>query len=390
VREALGKAKNAIYFDPAMNFASVPALYDVKTILRDAVKSNHTAHAQLFVGMEGALNLPLALAFATYLHCQNRGEDSCGTCPACSKNAKFIHPDTHFVFPLSNVKNDKDEDRFKADIMKAWRVFLLEQPYGSLDDWTNSYGGEDKLALISREESREIIKTLSLKPFESPHKVMIIWQPELMHPSAANGILKILEEPPPHTYFILVTNAADRLLPTIISRTQIVTVPLLADADVEEYIISRHQVEPARAAKIAQLADGNLNFAQKLIEKEEDNNTQQFTEWMRACFKKNYGALVSIADQYHGLDKLSQRNLINYSMNMMRETMLFLSGASSINRTRGDELKFVQDFSKVMNLEKVEKSFTLMSEATYHLERNGSAKMIFLDLSLKLSRALNP
>jgi DNA polymerase-3 subunit delta' len=374
-----------------MNFSSIPGLTDVKAILTESVKSNHAAHAQLFVGMEGALNLPLALAYATYLHCQNRSEsDSCGVCPACSKNLKFIHPDTHFVFPLSNVKGDKDEERFKAEIMKSWRTFLTEQPFGILDDWTNFYGGEDKLALISREESREIIKSLSLKPFESPHKVMIIWQPELMHPSAANGILKILEEPPPHTYFILVTNAADRLLPTIISRTQIVTVPLLADEEVEAHLMANHGVEKQKATRVSQLADGNLNLAIRLLEKEEDNNAQQFTEWMRACFRKNYGTLVSIADYYHSLDKLSQRNLMNYSINMLRETLLHLSGANGIHRTRGEELKFVQDFSKVMNMEKVEKSFQLINEASYHLERNGSAKMIFLDLSLKLSKTLNP
>src|SRR6478736_9172247 len=220
-----------------MKFSEIPGLTETKKLLTDSVQSNHIAHAQLFVGAEGALNLPLALAYATYLHCQNKGEDSCGTCSACSKNLKYIHPDTHFVFPLSNVKGDKDEDRFKAEILKSWRAFLLEQPYGNLDDWTNYYGGEDKQALISREESREIIKTLSLKPFESPNKVMIIWQPELMHLSAANGILKILEEPAPHTYFILVTNAADRLLPTIISRTQIVTVPLLDDETVEQHLV---------------------------------------------------------------------------------------------------------------------------------------------------------
>ncbi len=255
------------------------------------------------------------------------------------------------------MKNDKDEDRFKAEIIKSWRAFLAEQPFGNLDDWTNYYGGEDKMALISREESREIIKTLSLKPFESKYKVMIIWQPELMHPSAANGILKILEEPPPHTYFILITNAADKLLPTIISRTQIVTVPLLSDEVVESVLREKYNVEENRAAKIAQLADGNLNLALKLTEKEEDNNTQRFIDWMRACFKRNYGYMVNLADEYHGLDKLSQRNMLAYSISMIRETLLHISGANTINRTRGDELKFVQDFSKVMTIDKAEKSF---------------------------------
>jgi DNA polymerase III subunit delta' len=373
-----------------MRFSDIPGLQNVKQVLVEAAKSNHIAHAQLFVGTEGCLNLPLALAYATYLHCENKGDDACGTCAACSKNKKFIHPDTHFVFPLSNVKGDKDEDRFKAEITKAWRVFLTEQPFGNLDDWTNSYGGEDKQALISREESREIVKALSLKPFESPHKVMIIWQPELMHPSAANGILKILEEPPPHTYFILITNAADRLLPTIISRTQIVSVPLLSDDEIESHLKDNYGTDATRASKVAQLADGNINLAIKLLEKEEDDNTQHFTRWMRACFKRSYGELVSISEEYHGLDKLSQRNRITYSINMMRETMLHISGANAINRTRGDEFKFVQDFSKVMNLEKIEKSFKLMNDASYHLERNGSAKMIFLDLSLQISKTLNP
>jgi DNA polymerase-3 subunit delta' len=373
-----------------MKFADIPGLDDVKKLLVEAVKSNHSAHAQLFIGAPGALNLPLALAYATYLHCENKGEDSCGACAACSKNAKYIHPDTHFVFPLSNVKGDKDDERFKAEILKSWRSFLLEQPFGNLDDWTNFYGGEDKQALISREESREIIKTLSLKPFESKNKVMIIWQPELMHSSAANGILKILEEPAPHTFFILVTNAADRLLPTIISRTQIVTVPLLSDEVIEWYLKKHQAAEDSRARKVIQLADGNLNAALKFLENVEDNNAQRFTEWMRACFKRNYGTLVSMADEYHGLDKLSQKNLMSYTINMMRETLLFAAGAESINRTRGEELKFVQDFSKIMTPAKIERSFLLVNDACYHLERNGSAKMIFLDLSLKLASVINP
>jgi DNA polymerase-3 subunit delta' len=374
-----------------MKFADIPGLNAVKSMLTEAVRSSHIAHAQLFVGTEGALNLPLAIAFATYLHCENKqADDSCGVCPACSKNNKFIHPDTHFVFPISNVKGEKDDDKLRAEMMKSWRAFLLEQPLGNIQDWTNFYGGEDKQAAISRDESREIIKTLSLKPFESKYKVMIIWQPELMHPSAANGILKILEEPAPHTFFILVSNAADRLLPTIISRTQIVSVPLLQDDELEAYLIGQRGLEEARAVKITSLAEGNINYALKLAEGDEDDNAQRFIEWMRACFRKSYITLVPMAEQYHALDKLQQKNLMTYSINVMRETLLRISGATDMNRSRGDELKFIQDFSKVMTLEKIEKSFTLMNDANYHLERNGSAKMIFLDLSIKLASTINP
>lgn len=369
-----------------MRFQEIPGLTDVKKMLIDAVRSNHAAHAQLFVGAEGALNLPLALAYAAYLHCENKGDDSCGTCPACSKSDKYIHPDTHFVFPLSNVKGEKDEERLKADITKSWRSFLLEQPFGNLDDWRNHYGGEDKLSIISKEASRDIIKTLALKPFESRNKVMVVWQPETMHPAAANGILKILEEPSQNTYFILVTNAADQLMPTIISRTQIVTVPLLSDAEMTTYLRSTQNVDDATAARIVQLANGNINLANRLVGQDEDNSTAFFTEWMRACFSHKYASLVTMAEEYHALDKLAQKNMIVYSINMMRETLLFSSGAESINRTRGEELEFVQKFSTVLDVNKIERSFQLLNDAGYHLERNGSAKMIFLDLSLKIAQ----
>ncbi len=374
-----------------MRFSDIPGLTETKSKLVDAVTHNHIAHAQLFLGLPGALNLPLALAFANYLHCENKGEgDACGVCRACSKSLKYIHPDTTFVFPLSNIKATKDEDRFKAEILKSWRAFLTEQPFGDLNDWTNYYGGEDKQPLISKEESREIIKTLSLKPFESPYKVMIIWQPELMHSTAANGILKILEEPPPNTFFLLVSNAAERLLPTILSRTQMVQVPQLSDEDLKDYLVKNHPVDEARLQEIIQLAEGNLNMAIKLVDTEEDHFQDRFADWMRLCYKRNYGSLVTFSEDFHQLDKLSQRNLFQYGLSMMRETLLHYAGADAISRIKSGEAKFVKDFSKIMNTEKVEKINTLFTNAHYHLERNGSAKMIFLDLSLQVAKTINP
>lgn len=374
-----------------MKFADIPGLSEIKSSLVNAVQQKHIAHAQLFLGKAGALNLPLALAYANYLHCQNKGElDACGVCPACSKSLKYIHPDTSFVFPLGNVKGDKDLDRFKADILKSWRAFLIEQPFGDLNDWTNYYGGEDKQALISREESREIIKTLSLKPFESPYKVMIIWQPELMHPSAANGILKILEEPPVNTFFLLVSNAAERLLPTILSRTQMVQVPQLSDEDLDTYLREKHNVEESRRQEIIQIAEGDLNQAIKLISSEEDHFQDRFADWMRSCYKRDYAKLVGFSEDFHDLDRLNQRNLFQYGLGMMRETLLHSAGADGISRIKTGEVKFVKDFSKIMNVEKIEHVNQLFTDAHYHLERNGSAKMIFLDLSLQIAKTINP
>lgn len=371
-----------------MTFSQIPGLGFIKERLIRSVKTGMIPHAQLFQGSEGALNLPLALAYATYLHCESKGDtDACGVCPACSKSLKFIHPDTNFVFPAGNVKAEKDEERLKADLLKSWRAFLTEQPFGDLNDWVNYYGGEDKTVSISREESREIIKSLSLKSFESRYKVMIIWQPEYMHPSAANGILKILEEPPANTIFILVSNHAEQLLPTIVSRTQSVQVPMLSDEELDKFLVSRI-ADGEKRRKVVQLAEGDLNLALTLIESEEDHNQEVFTEWMRACFKKDNIKLVGLAETFHELDKLSQRNLLRYSTSMMRESVLQLAGAGAISRVKGGELKFVQDFSQVMSVDKIEKVSTWMNDSEYFLERNGSAKMIFLDLSLQIAKVI--
>ena len=374
-----------------VKFADIPGLADLKARLIDSVKQNHIAHAQLFLGKPGALNLPLALAYATYLHCENKGEnDCCGTCAACSKNLKYIHPDTSFVFPFRSIPKSEEVDQVKAETLKLWRSFLLNQPFDDLTGWINQYEGEDKPASISVETSREIIRTLSLKSFESKYKVMLIWQPELMHQSAANGILKILEEPPPNTFFLLVSNAAERLLPTVLSRTQLVQVPLLTDDELGAYLEQKFSVKEERRQEIIQLADGNLNIAIKLTSSEDDHYADKFADWMRSCFKRDYGKLVAFADDFHDLDKLNQRNLFLYGLGLMRETLLHHSGAEAISRAKSGELKFVKDFSKVMNVDKIASVNSLISGAHYHLERNGSAKMIFLDLSLQIANVLNP
>ncbi|MBX2898058.1 MAG: DNA polymerase III subunit delta [Cyclobacteriaceae bacterium] len=374
-----------------MRFADIPGLTNLKTKLIDSVKHNHIAHAQLFVGKPGALNLPLALAYATYLHCQNRGEhDACGTCPACSKNLKYIHPDTSFVFPFRAIKSDEDPEKVKADNFKTWRTFLTQQPFDDLAGWINQFDGDLKQASILADTAREIIKTLSLKPFESKYKVMVIWQPELMNIAAANSILKILEEPPANTFFLLVSNAGERLLATIQSRTQAVQVPLLADEDLDQYLQTEHKITESRRQEIIQLADGNLNQALKLISSDEDHFTDKFADWMRACFKRDYGRLVTTADDFHDLEKLDQRNFLIYGLSMLRETLLHCSGAAAISRLKNSESQFVKDFSKVMTVDKIERIQNLLNDAHYYIERYGSAKMILLDLSLQVSTILNP
>jgi DNA polymerase-3 subunit delta' len=375
-----------------MNFESIPGLQEVKSRLINSAREGQVAHAFLFQGKPGALNLPIALAFATFVHCEKRGAtDSCGTCSACQLNQKFIHPDTHFAFPVGNMKSEMkikgsdDDQAFRSEIKKLWRSFLLESPFGSEGDWINYYGGEDKQPIISREEGREIIRNLSLKPFQSKFKVMIIWQPEMMHPAASNGILKILEEPPANTIFILVSSRPEQLLPTILSRTQIITVPLLSDDEIEKELL-KQSVEAQQIGTIIPLADGNLNLALRLVEEEDPHHYEVFQDWMRSCFKSDFGKIVSMADEFHNQDRLYQRTFLYYGMSMIRETLLGLFGTDTLHRTRGDERDFVDKFKTVFNLSKLEKSYQLLNEATFFLERNGSAKMIFTDLSIQFSR----
>ncbi len=370
-----------------MRFSDIPGLDEIKKRLLQSVLSGKIAHAQLFMGREGALNLPLAIAYMTYLHCTSRGEfDACGTCPACSKNLKYIHPDTHFVFPVSNVKGDKDDERFRADMMKSWRSFLLDHPFGNASDWTLSYGGEDKTAIISKDESREIVKSLSLKPFQSPFKVMIIWQPDAMHPSAANGILKILEEPPQNTFFLLVSNNAERLLPTILSRTQQVVVPLLDDDELETYLASR-EGDKTRLAQAVEGAEGNLRLALDLVDEEPGDRHEQFAGWLRACYKQDAVKMLTFSEEFHEMDKLQQHALLSYALKVFRDTLLINSGADMLLRSRGPELDFVRNFSTKATLPVIDHACFLLNDAAAMLERNGSAKMIFMEMSMQIAGA---
>ena len=368
-----------------MRFKDIGGLQEVKDKLIASVKNDHVAHAQLFLGRPGSPNLPMALAFATYLNCEQPvGDDSCGVCPSCVKNAKYIHPDLHFVFPVSPTKNITGKDVISTNFLKEWREFLGASPYGALPQWASYYGGEDKEANISKEESRQIIKNLSLKAFEGKYKVMIIWLPEYMHPSAANGILKILEEPPERTIFLLVSNNSERLLATILSRTQIITIPNFSDQELAHILKDQHHLQDDQARQFAHLADGDLNAAIRLMNNVEESGHQLFADWMRDCFKRDFTSLARRSDEFHGMNKVAQKSLLLYAMNMMRESLIS-QFVPSLKRVDGQEAAFIENFSKVMNESKVSAITQLLGEAHFHLERNAGARMVFLDLSLQIA-----
>ena len=371
-----------------MQFSAIQGLDDSKNRLIEAVRKDHVAHAQLFVGPEGSANLALAIAFASYLNCEDRGDhDSCGSCASCLKNKKYIHPDVHYVFPVSNTEKLKGKDVVSNSFMNEWRQFLEEGLYGDVSDWSLIFGGENKNLNISKEESRGIIQKLSLKAFVGRYKVIIIWMPEYMHPSAANGLLKVLEEPTENTVFILVTNDSEKLLGTILSRMQLVVVRGFNQSEIEAQLLS-NGVPAKKAAVIGRLCGGNLKLAYRMASEAGEDQVDSAKEWLRLCYSRNLHELVTRCEEFHQMNKISQRGFLRFCLSVLHDTLLMHYGDSTILKLSAEERDFVRNFSQVVTPEKIEPLTRLISEALFHLERNASAKMVFLDLSIKISEHL--
>lgn len=373
-----------------MTFSDIIGHDDTKQLLLQAVQSNHLAHALLFDGRAGSANLALALGLAQYVNCEDKtGTDACGRCASCAKIEKLVHPDLHMVFPVANLGKGKTSETYLAD----WRAFLLSRPYRTLPDWLETMGADNKQGNISAEEARNILQKLSLKSYEGAYKIMLIWLPELMNVASANALLKVLEEPPAQTLFLLVTNQPDKLLITILSRTQRVAVRAFTDEEVATYLRQYENVDETTARRIAYLADGNLAEALQLSQHEQKGTGMSdqhawFAEWMRDCYKQDLTKLVKQADQFDGFSKEKQKGLFDYSIRLYRDLFLWQQGAGALLRLPDDEMAFVKNFAKVLTIHHIEHIVANLNEAAYHLERNARAKMILLDMSLTFSRLI--
>ncbi len=373
-----------------MQFAEIPGLPETKEKLLNAVKFNHLAHALLFHGPEGSANLTLALALATYLYCENKSEtDSCGTCSSCQRMKRLVMPDLNFAFPVvAKLKEDDkpdDEEEEKIDVLTNWRKFATTKPYGNVHDFIYFNGFEKKQLNISKGAARKIIQTLSLMSFEGGYKIMLIWAPEFLHPSAANSLLKIIEEPPAKTLFFLVTSQADQLLTTILSRTQKILVRAFDDEEIKTHLVDSGLCESKAAEQIAMLADGNLREAYRMVDQVEDKQVSQVRDWFRLCAAKNLKEIFEEADKFHKADKEAQKSLMLTGLNVAREILLKNYDLDSLLRTTSEDRDFIEKISKrILNEEHVLKLYKAFNEAHYHLERNGNAKMIYTDLSMDL------
>ncbi|MFD2935973.1 DNA polymerase III subunit delta' [Spirosoma flavum] len=380
-----------------MQFSEIIGHTETKQLLLRAVQTNHLAHALLFDGPTGSANLALALALAQYVNCEDKQpDDACGRCASCVKIQKFVHPDLHMVFPVANLAKGKTSEAYLAD----WRKFLLDTPYRTLPDWLELMGADNKQGNISAEEARNILQKLSLKAYEGAYKIMLIWLPELMNVTSANALLKVLEEPPAQTLFLLVTNQPDKLLITILSRTQRVAVRAFTDEEVATYLRQHLNLDETTARRVAYLADGNLAEALQLSQKGTHSNRNGggstfqsdqhtwFADWMRTCYRQDLIALVKQADQFDGFSKEKQKGLLDYSIRLYRDLFLWQQGVAELLRLPDDEMAFVKNFAKILTINHIEHIVNDLNEAAYHLERNARAKMIMLDMSLTFSRLI--
>lgn len=375
-----------------MLFSSIPGLGEVKEKIIQAVKTNHLAHALLFHGPEGSPNLKMALALATYLHCQNPGEaDSCGHCPSCQKMAKLVHPDMNFAFPMpGESKEDDDPNKEKkVDFMASFRNFAINIPYSNISDWIYHNGFEKKQLNISKGAARQIIKTLSLKSFEGGFKIMLIWAPEYMHVASANSLLKVLEEPPEKTVFLLVTSHPEQLLTTILSRTQKIMVRAFSDEEVMSHLVSDGLCSREAAVQIAPLADGNMREAYRMVDQVEDENTVLIRDWFRSCYSLDVNLMFEFVDRFSSKDKEAQKSILLSGINVVREVMLDKSKVAELMRSVEADRDFIHKLGvHVMDEVKLSKVYELLNEAYYHLERNANQKILFGDLSFQISKTM--
>ena len=376
-----------------MRFSDIIGQETEKRQLRQAVSEGRIPHAQLFVGPAGVGKLALALAYAQYISCPNRDEhDSCGTCPTCLQFNKLQHPDLHFVFPI--IKGDEGDvcDAF-AD---KWRGLLTEQRYFDIDDWYRVLGAETKQGMIYEKESAEIMRKLSLKSFSGGYKIMIIWQPEKMNVTCANKILKLLEEPPTKTLFLLVSEHPEQLLSTILSRVQEVRVPRLGVADIAAGLQTVYSwLSDQEAKTVAHMANGSYLAALKIMSESEDSKSyfDDFVALMRNAWlvgqKKDYSALLKLrqwsndmADSKVGREK--QKAFLQYAQRQIRENYIYNFHCADMNYQTEAESQFSSKFAPFIHDSNVEKMMNELGKAEQQIAQNGNAKIIFFDLCLQM------
>jgi DNA polymerase-3 subunit delta' len=375
-----------------MEFSEILGQTHLKNHLMKSTDNGRISHAQLFIGKEGTGTLPIAIAYAQYILCKGSSdEDSCNL--RCSK---LMHPDLHFAFPVAT--NETVKSRPVSNLfLDEWRSFVALNPYGNLFEWLQSIDVENKQGQIGVDEAEEIVKALKLKSYEGGYKIMIIWMADKMNASASNKLLKLLEEPPEKTVFILIAENEDQIISTIKSRCQVLHFPLLSENDIVKGLIEIEGTDPPIAEQIAIQADGDFNKALHLLHN--DTSDEQFEQWfiiwVRAAFKAKGNAaviqeLIGWSDTISKTGRETQKRFLTYCLQFFRQALLLNYNAESLvflqPKTPNFNLEKFAPFVHSGNIIEIDKE---LNEAIYHIERNGNAKIILLDLSIKLTRLLH-
>lgn len=369
-----------------MLFSQIIGQEAVKNRLIRSVNENRVSHAQLFLGPEGSGSLLLAIAYAQFILCSNKQEhDACGQCPSCMKIKNLSHPDLHFSFPFVASEADVSDE-----VIKKFRDCFNEFPYMNLQHWTHYHADENKQPQIGVKEATGILSRLALKSYEGGYKIMIIWMAEYMNTTTANKLLKILEEPPEFTLFLLVCENQEGLLPTILSRTQIIKIPRLTDEDVRSFLTNGMKANAETAATIAAVSEGNIVEAHRLLTESHDasGNLHMFRKWMQICYKNDVLAMMDWVEEIAAAGRENQKNFLHYGLQIYRQCVVLHYTNGELVNLIGEEREFMQKFAPFVMGQNISQIHEEFNKAYYHIERNGNGKLIFFNLSMKLMRLL--
>ena len=396
-----------------MQFKEVIGQHDLKEQLAHMLQQNRLSHALLFLGKEGSGALPMALAFAQFIVCENNGinirkkvepaasslfgkpaieppqtnneqpvTDSCGICPACIKAAKLIHPDIHFSYPT--VPQKTGDKPISTDFITQWRDFICKHLYGNNYDWLQHIGAENKQGNITSYECNDIIRKLSLKSFESPYKILIMWMPELLG-KEGNKLLKLIEEPPPDTLFILVAENEALILQTILSRTQLIKVPWLTKQDIEDALNERETISTTKAQQIAGGCEGNYHEALQQLQHSDDDWEVLLRSWLNTILKGGPTTQVKWIEDIAKIGREKQKQFLSYFTQLLQQSIRLSVSQHAQSENEGmANIDFALRLNKLCNLSQQEAIAEELDKAAYYIERNANAKMLFHALTIRL------
>ena len=373
-----------------MLFKEIIGQREVKEKLRRLIRDDRTPHAMMLFGPEGTGKLSLAVAMAQYLACSNRQEgDSCGACPSCIKFGKLVHTDLHFVVPVMKT-GCNSAPPVSDDYIEAWREALLADFYLTEGKWYETLGAENKQGIINVKESETIIRKLGFKPYESDYRMVVIWLPEKMNQAAANKLLKLIEEPPEKTLILMVSEHTDRILPTILSRTQLLHVPPISDADIREGLMQKGEADPQLIEDAVLRANGNITTAFQTLHQDEIEAQyfELFTGLMRLCYARDIIQINGWVERVAGLGRERQKQLIDYSLRLLRENFMLHMKNERLNYMSVKESDFSKKFSPFIhngNVHALAEAFTM---AGNHIEANGNPRIVLMDMSIGVIKLL--